>query len=338
MTVALTGGSGFLGAAILRVARARGAHVRALFRQATAAAKQRAAGVEPHVGDLLDAGSLAGFVQPGDVVVHAAARVDLTTRWEDYVRGTIDTTRTLLDAALPARPAKFVYVSSAAVYGRGGREPLRADRSRAAPPGDMFYARAKLAAERLVAQRCAAAGVPWAAVRLSFLYGPGNAELRRSLTRMQDHKRLFIVGPGANRIATLHIDDAAEAVWAAAHAPESHGVYDAASDEHVTQEQFVNVHTAQFGLPHITIRFPAWMSFLFAGAVEWAAARRGATPFVTRAMVRLMSADQVVDAGRLQRECGWRARRTFAAFAAARAAAGDDAGISGGATPRSAAG
>jgi nucleoside-diphosphate-sugar epimerase len=315
VTAAVTGGTGFIGGALLRQLRAAGTLVRALVRRPVDDARLSALGVTTIRGDLTTGAGLAELVTPGAVVYHAAARVDMVGRWEEFHALTVAGTQRLLDAALPQRPRRFVYVSSASVYdpayaARGvvaGRTPER-------PATHNFYARAKLMAEQLVRERCDAAAVEWAIVRLGFVYGPGNRALHTRMLPLLRRGQVHVIGSGSNRIATVFVDDAARAlVLAGTHAVAGRRIYDVASPEHVTQAEFLAATAAALGAPPPARPVPravAWTAA--AGAEAWAAAT-GGVPTFTRAMVMLMSADQVVDAGASTRELGWQPQTSFAA-------------------------
>jgi len=336
VSAVVTGGTGFLGWSLLRLLleggqvrlreeealagelpvapgaspyRSSGAPaVRALVRSAAGEVAMRELGVEPVRGDLTRADGCAGLVRPGDVVYHAAARVELAGARAEFQRTTVEGTRNLLRAVLPERPRRFVYVSSAAVYSpRDAARGLRADRMRSAPSRYNYYARAKLAAEELVKEECARAGCEWVIVRLGFLYGPGNRALLKHMAPLLAARRLWIIGRGDNRIATCYVEDAARAVLLAGAQPGAAGrVYDVASDERVTQRQFVEATADAVGEPRPASGVPVSVAFAAARVEETWAWLRGRVPAYTRAMVALMAADQVVDAGVTRAELGWR--------------------------------
>jgi len=313
MSVALTGATGFFGRALLDVVQSAGRPVRALVRRSEDAAWLRARGVLPVPGDLGVPGTYAELVTPGDTVIHAAARVDVVGRWSDFHRGTVVTTRNLLNAVLPRGPTRFVYVSSAAVYGPPARgEVLCAARCPARPTPDNLYGRAKRAAERLVQRMCAQAGCPWTIIRLAFLYGPGNRAFLDRLRLVHQRGRLFLVGTGTNRIATVYRDDAAEAVWLAATNPACAGqIYDAASDEPVTQAEFINAHAELLGIEPVYRRIDPRLAYVGGWLAEFGGTLTGRPVALSRALVRLMSTDQIVDAGRLRADTGWQPRVLF---------------------------
>jgi nucleoside-diphosphate-sugar epimerase len=265
------------------------------------------------LGDLTEPGGCDGLVATGDTVFHAAAHVRLAGPWSEFQRATIDGTHHLLRAALPQRPRRFVYVSSASVYAPG-RPPrgYSAGRTPTGPSPYNFYGRAKLAAERLVQTLCTQAGCPWTIVRLGVLYGPNNRTFIRDFITMAQRGKLFVLGSGKNRIATLYIDDAVQAVVLAGEHPAAAGkIYDVAGDEPVTQRQFIGAMLTALDLPLRCRHINRHLAFLAGWLTEWRAARAGFTPRVSRTLVQLMSANQVVDASRIVAELGWHPRVSF---------------------------
>jgi nucleoside-diphosphate-sugar epimerase len=313
VNAAITGATGFFGQFLVRRLVPLGGTVRAMYRRPADDERLRAWGATPVRGELDTPAGCADLVQPGDVVYHAAARVDLTGSWQQFVAITVEGTRRLLAAALPRRPARFVYVSSAGVYVRPRTVAAAcADTTPAQPSSYNYYGRAKLAAEDLVREECTRAGCPWAILRLGFLYGPENKALFRRIAPLLSSGRLFIIGRGTNRIATLHVEDAVEAAVAVGTDARAAGrIYDVANSEPVTQREFLD-HTADaLGLPRPRVCLPYAVAFAGAALDEGWARLTHAQGRYTRAMVALMGVDQCVDSGPLERELGWRPRVQF---------------------------
>ena len=81
-TVFVTGGSGFLGGALLDALAERGETVRALARSGRGEAAVTARGAVPVRGDLTDLDALTAGMRGAEVVVHSAAR--LCGGWADW--------------------------------------------------------------------------------------------------------------------------------------------------------------------------------------------------------------------------------------------------------------
>lgn len=151
-------------------------------------------GVRAVAADLVSGDGLSRLPKRPDAVVFAAA---LDTREEAaYRRLFVDGPRRLLDA-FGAAPARFVLVSSTAVYGEDGGEWVDEDTP---PRPPAFNGRVLLEAERALAAACPGALV----LRLSGLYGPGRAQLLRRALAGQPGRPHW-----TNRI---HVADAAAAL------------------------------------------------------------------------------------------------------------------------------
>jgi nucleoside-diphosphate-sugar epimerase len=309
MNAAVTGGTGFLGQALLRLLLAQAETVRVLVRRPEDEERMLRLGARPIRGDLTAMGGCDGLVGAGDIIFHAAARVDVRGRRAEFRRTTIEGTRRLLEAALPRKPGRFVFVSSAAVY--LCRQTMNAPLV-ARPVRYNLYARAKLAAECVVRRECEAAGCPWTILRLGFLYGPGNRAMQEYFVPLLERDRLYVVGNGNNRIATLYVGDAARALVLAGSRPVAAGkIYDVASDEPVTQRQFVAAMAAALDRPPPRRHIGRRLAHVIAWAANVIGRPLGREPLFNRATVDLMSMDQYLDATRIRREVGWRPEMSF---------------------------
>ncbi|MER7674474.1 NAD(P)-dependent oxidoreductase [Kitasatospora sp. NPDC096128] len=111
--VALTGGTGFIGSAVLRALVDGGARVRALTRR-TPEGDGRVAWVR---GDLADRAALARLCEGAEVLVHLASRVGGGA--EECEAVNVRGTEALLAEAVRAGVGRVVHLSTAAVYGEG---------------------------------------------------------------------------------------------------------------------------------------------------------------------------------------------------------------------------
>lgn len=170
--VLVTGSTGFIGRSLVSYLRAAGISVLGVSR--------RGGGPGPHLRHDLagDPAPLAARLarRPPAIVFHLAAPEPVAGGDTlALVEVSLRQTQGLLDAclALP-RPPLFVLVSSSAVYGLGGRGPLR--ESRASRPAT-FHGVAKVMSETL-ATRAAAGGLAVLRVRPFNIIGPGQRDTR----------------------------------------------------------------------------------------------------------------------------------------------------------------
>jgi dihydroflavonol-4-reductase len=153
----VTGASGFIGWHVARLLIARGHRVRALVRPSS---QLRELDVEPVIGDLRDASSLARAVAGCGLVFHVAADYRLWAPDPDELyRSNVDGTRNLLEAARSAGVERIVYTSTVGCIGvpHGGE----GDENQPCSLKDMSgaYKRSKFLAEQ-AALEFAASGFP----------------------------------------------------------------------------------------------------------------------------------------------------------------------------------
>ena len=147
MTLAVTGGTGFVGQAVIDEAGRQGLPLRALARREQAPCE----GVEWIRGELADRAALDRLVEGADAVLHVAGVVN-TPDLMGFHLGNVAGTEALIDAAKAAGIERFVFVSSLAA-----REPRLSK-----------YGKSKHHAEELVQ----ASGLNWTIVRPPAIYGP----------------------------------------------------------------------------------------------------------------------------------------------------------------------
>ena len=171
--VFLTGGTGFVGEAILARLIADGRAVRALTRSDAGAERLAAAGAHPVHGDILDPASLSAAMQACDVVYHVAGLNGFCLPDpSELVRMNVTGTANVVRAAGAAGVRRVVYTSSAATIGELDGTIGRED----SPHRGSFlshYERSKWEAEREAFAAAADAGVELISVNPASVQGPG---------------------------------------------------------------------------------------------------------------------------------------------------------------------
>ncbi|MBI4610506.1 MAG: NAD-dependent epimerase/dehydratase family protein [Candidatus Rokubacteria bacterium] len=173
MDVLVTGGTGFVGANLVRELLAEGYSVRVLARPRSDRRALAGCPVEVIPGDLLEPDSLRRAVQGCRVVFHVAADYRLWARDpEALYRTNVEGTRNVLEAALRADVERVVYTSTVGVLGipedgRPGTESTPVTLDEMVGP----YKRSKFLAER-VADEFVARGLAVVIVNPSAPIGP----------------------------------------------------------------------------------------------------------------------------------------------------------------------
>jgi len=194
-TLALTGATGFIGAALLRELTSAGWQVRALRRRAGARSGSdlEDRSVEWLPGSLEDPQSLERLVQGVTAVVHCAGAIRGATAAE-FRAVNVEGVARLVKAAGAQKPMpRFLLISSLAA-----REPQLS-----------HYAASKREGEE--ALRSAAGGMMWTVLRPPAVYGPGDRETL-PLVRCMQFGCSPVLGPQGARFALLYVADLADAV------------------------------------------------------------------------------------------------------------------------------
>jgi len=174
MTTLVTGGTGFVGAALVRRLLARGEPVRVLVRAGADTRNLDGLAVEHAIGDLTDAQSLKRALRGCSALYHAAADYRL---WvpdpETMHRANVDGTVTLMRAAAEAGAARIVYTSSVATLGLNA-DATPADEDTPSTLAEMVgpYKRTKFLAEQRVHEMVEHEGLPAVIVNPSTPIGP----------------------------------------------------------------------------------------------------------------------------------------------------------------------
>lgn len=212
MKTLITGGTGFIGSAVLRKLVAAGHDVRALVRAGSNRANLSGICIETAEGDLRDSQSLEKAVRGCSLVFHVAADYRLwVARPGDLYDANVSGTRNLLMAAAAAGVQKFIYTSSVAVLGfsHDGRP---ADEDTPVSLSDMIghYKRSKFLAEAEVKRLMRELGLPVVIVNPSTPVGPGDIKptpTGRIIIDAASGRMPAYVDTGLNFV---HVDDVAD--------------------------------------------------------------------------------------------------------------------------------
>ena len=312
MIVWVTGGAGFIGSAFLlhslqRFPERRFVNVDKLTYAANLASLEGIAeGPRYRLArvDIADAGALETLAkeEPPDVIVHLAAEshVDRSIHGpREFLRTNVEGTFNLLEVARRHWAGRtdvvFHHVSTDEVYGSLGAEGQFVETSRYDPSSP--YSATKAASDHLVRAWARTYRLPVKLTNCSNNYGPrqfpeklipiviGNLLARRPLP---------IYGKGENVRDWLFVDDHVEAIWAVIERGEVGETYNVGGNQEQKNIEYVNA------LCLIDARESG------ASEDELLALRT----FVTDRPGHDLR--YAIDATKIERECGWRPRETFA--------------------------
>ena len=292
--VLVTGGSGYLGSAIVRAVAAHG-HEPVVF-----ARRASMAGLPGHPvdGDVRDRTAVRRAADGVDAIIHAAALVSIwhpqPSVFDEVNIGGLEAT---LDVARALGIVRILYTSSFLALPPAGAS---------APIADNDYQRTKVRA-REVARAAAAAGLPVITLVPGVIYGPGAATEGNLVGRMiHDHRRGRLPGlVGADRRwSYAYIDDVAEAHVKALTRPLSRTEY-VLGGENAPQMRIFEILRGLTGSA-----LPRRIPFPLASAMAWLEEGRTALtrrpPLITRGVVEIFRHEWPLDSFRSVEELSYR--------------------------------
>jgi dihydroflavonol-4-reductase len=299
--VLVTGGSGFVGGAILARLVAEGRSVRALVRSAEGAATVGAVGADAVFGDILDPTSLEAALVGCDVVYHCAGVNTFCLRDPaPMFTANVGGSENVMRAAAAAGVSRVVYTSSAATLGEAtGTVGHEGSVHRGSFLSD--YERSKYDAERVVLRLADELGVPTVCVNPSSVQGPGRTRgTAKILIDYLNGKLKMVVD---SRMSLVDVDDCVEGHLLA----ETRGVPGeryVLSGAVITVRETLALLAEVGGVSHATRRLPPALARIAGVGVEAVARLKGSRPPLCREMIRTILHGHAYDGSRATRELG----------------------------------
>jgi nucleoside-diphosphate-sugar epimerase len=306
----VTGATGLVGSHIVERLVADGWNVRALVRDASAAAWLRECGAELARGDILDGESLRVAMGECDTVFHCAALISASGGWDRFQRANIDGTRAVIDAAAAAN-ARLVHTSSVAVYGGSARyrdTPTDEDTPLAPLDAHAYYARSKRESEHLVLD-AHATGELWAtAIRPPMIYGRRDRQLVPRFARVMRTGLFPLFAHGRSTMSLVHASAVADGAVRAARCDVAGGrVYNLTNDFPITVADMVQLGSNGLGrrVRGVPVPLPVARATFEALAAVARLAHRDAMAVQLPDAVNTFSRDNPFTSERARRELGW---------------------------------
>ena len=302
-SVLVTGGTGFLGRALVERLLRHGDQVKALARSEASASALAAMGAEPVRGDVLDRDSLVAAMRGCELVYHAAGTNAFCLRnpspmFEVNVRGS----KNVVHAAARAGTRRLVYTSSAATLGEASGT-IGWEES---PHRGWFlsdYERSKFEGEQTVLAAARETGLDVVSVNPASVQGPGRATGSAKL--LLDYVNGRIKAVVDSRVSLLDIADCTEGhlLAGARGAPGERYVLSGAT---LSVREGLALVASVVGVDRPVRTLPPFITMAVATAAEAQGRIRRSRPSICRELARTLIHGHVYDGSKATRKLGLR--------------------------------
>ena len=305
----LTGGTGFVGAAVARALLAGGHAVRALVRRGSDRRNLDGLDVTLVEGDLSDPATLAPAVAGCRFVVHVAADYRIWVPDPDaMLRANVAGTEALMRAALAAGVERVVHCSSVAALGLTGTD-APADETTPVREEHIvgIYKLSKYRAEQAVLRMVRAEGLPAVIVNPAAPVGPRDIKPTPTGRMIADAAAGRMPAYVDTGLCVVHVDDVA-AGHVLALSRGRIGERYILGGENLTLRDLLALVAAETGRPAPRLRLPRGMLWPVAIGFEAAARIGGIEPLVTRDHLRMAAKKMFFSSEKAKRELGFSPR------------------------------
>lgn len=252
--ILVTGGSGFIGRHLVNVLLSLNKKVVILDNLSTSLDRTIPLGATLVPGDVRNLRVVIKAAKGAELIFHMAANAsgtvsvnDARLDFETNAMGTCN----ILEAALSAGTKRFVYVSSASVYGRPQRFPM--DEQHPTRPF-VPYGASKLAGELCCLSFFKTYGLPVLIARPFCVYGPGEnpklalVEVSRYLRWHLNHRPIQIVGEMDQKTRDfVHVSDTIHGLLLIADKADAGEIFNLGSGEEVSMRELTEVVSSVTG-------------------------------------------------------------------------------------------
>lgn len=254
MRILITGGAGFVGKHLAE--HFVKSHTVLVYDNLSNSTKKDAdfvvaKGAEFCKGDILDCKELCKDCKDVDVVIHLAAKSDVSESVihpEDTIKVNVEGTRNVLQCCIQNKIKKIIFASSAAVYGDCKELPIR-ENSLMQPLSP--YGQSKLDAEKIIQKYCNENKINYMILRMFNVYGKGQNEnyagvITKFMQNILNKKPITIYGDGTQTRDFVSIYDVVDSFDCALHSDKS-GIYNIASGNETSINDLTQMMFEKFG-------------------------------------------------------------------------------------------
>ena len=310
MRALVTGGTGFIGSHLVDELLEHDYNIRILRRTTSNITHLKEKPVSFVIGDLADTESLVRACQGVDVVFHIAA---LPRDWgskKSFFAINFDGTKNLLDACVQNKVPRFVFMSSAAIYGFPKTQQALTEEYQKNPTAK--YGESKLCAEELLWGYGKKHDITVSAIRSPLVIGPRDHLITLFLIKALQQGKLFYVGDGYQKISISHGRDVAHCLRLAGESQKANDqAYNVKSFDS-TPRQLITTIAERLQLPVPKTHRSYLLAYLLGGIVEgfWLLRGKENPPF-TRHKVKVIGTPRLIDITKATQELNYSPQYTF---------------------------
>lgn len=201
MSIAVTGGGGFIGKALIKHLLSEGKQVKTLLRKRIPEFK----GAEIIHGDLLNKNAIKNLLQDCGCLIHLAhANVGASGSMAETEETNLNGSAELFSQAIESGVSRIIYLSSAEVH-----EHKRGTINEDVPLKincDSLFEKHKISCEHILEAFSDEHNIEYVILRPTTVYGPGDDRLHSLFNTVKDGK-FFYIGSGSSSVPWVYIDD-----------------------------------------------------------------------------------------------------------------------------------
>lgn len=310
MPALITGASGFLGGRLAQILATEGEQVTVLARPTSDLGHLNLENLRVVQGSLTEHGALREAVRDATHIFHCAAASTDWARGDVFLESNVRGTEALLLAARDApRLERFVHVSTTDVY---GYPAVPCDEAGDLRDVGLPYNRTKILAEKAVWRHAQEDGLRVTVLRPATIYGPRGKAFVTDIADLLRKRQMAYIDGGRRTGGFLYVDNAVEAMVAAARHPATRGkAYNLTDGTGATWRDYMSALARGLGCRVPWINLPYRMAMVIAGAMEApyrCLDRLPGRPLLTRHAVFLLGRDQEFPIGRALADFGFAPR------------------------------
>ncbi|NHJ49792.1 MAG: NAD(P)-dependent oxidoreductase [Asgard group archaeon] len=313
MAILITGGTGFVGSALIKKLVAnheklgiKKEDIFVLVREQSNFDHLANFGIQFIVGDLSDPESLEKAVKNKTIVFHLGAVVLDQTAQEILHKVNVLGTESLLKSFIKEPTAKkFVFVSTWGVYGYKVKPKPMNENQLFDPTTD--YHKSKVIAEELVWEISKKHNFNTSVARFPMILGAGDTLTTPRVIQAFFNKKVKIIGKGKNLFSGISVKDAASSLIELAFNQNSNGKSYNVKSFDISQNDYWIEHMKGIKMDWKIPRFPKWFAMFYTWLKEVISKIKGTgKPTITRHRVMRYGNTRILDISQIQNDLNWK--------------------------------